>query len=47
MNSIINFFKTEITMDDFAEFVGQVCTNPAVICALGVICLVGIPLFGK
>lgn len=46
MSNTIRFIKN-ITMDDFVEFVGQVCTNPAVIGTLGVICLVGIPLFGK
>lgn len=46
VSNTIRFIKN-ITMDDFVEFVGQVCTHDAMICVLGVTCLVGIPLFGK
>ncbi|OGL96584.1 hypothetical protein A2318_02830 [Candidatus Uhrbacteria bacterium RIFOXYB2_FULL_45_11] len=44
-NTAINFVQN-ITTDDVMEMLGKV-THPAMISALCVGCLVGIPLFGK
>lgn len=44
---ISNFFYFNNSVKNFVEIVGKVCTHELTICALGLVVVVGIPLFSK